>query len=289
MGAYQDGGPWKNNPVALANPEIEAIAPLTEEPLIVSVGTGTAEENDVPDTSAPRGGWKDNCLVRNFRAYKQSMNGKRLGQDFNNQRRLASKETYFRFDVKFDGGEPPLDQVSEMPRIEAKAHEQFSHCEEVDVLADWLVASQFQFELEAKPKKVGGQYFGAGHILCDLKRNHPAYKPLLDRLSGCMAGFYVNGELTSGRIGDRSFVDMDGNFRKRVEFKGVNGKLSISLEIGVYGRQDISGSPFSIEKRIKAQGLDAYFGQASHRKRKRLDHSELTARKRRKIRQVKGN
>jgi len=100
-------------------------------------------------------------------------------------------------------------------------------------------------------------------------------------------GFYVNGELISGRIGDRSFVDMDGNFRKRVEFKGVNGKLSISLEIGVHRRQDISGSPFSIEKRIEAQGLDAYFGQASHRKRKRLDHGELTARKRRTIRQVK--
>ena len=46
-------------------------------------------------------------------------------------------------------------------------------------------------------------------------------------------GFYVNGELISSKIGDRSFVDMDGNFRKRVEFKGVNGKLSIILEMGV--------------------------------------------------------
>jgi hypothetical protein len=46
-------------------------------------------------------------------------------------------------------------------------------------------------------------------------------------------------------------VDIDGNFRKRVEFKGVNGKLSISLEIGVYRRLDISGSPFSIEKELR--------------------------------------
>jgi hypothetical protein len=271
---------WKNNPAGLINPEIEAIAPLTEEPLIVSVGTGSVEELDVPDTSAPRRGWKDSFIPRHYRAYVESMNSNRQGQDFNNQRRLASGENYYRFDVKWEGREPGLDQVCQMPLVKAKAEEQFSNSKEMDVLADRFKASLFQFELEAEPRKRGGEQLGTGHILCDLKRNHPAYGALLDQLSQGKARFYVDGNLIPGRIGDRSFLNLDGDFRKRVEFESVTGKLSISLKISGRQPQDISGSPFSIEKRIEAQSLNAYFGQASHRKRKWLGHSDVTAKKR---------
>jgi hypothetical protein len=267
--------------VALVNPEIEAIAPLTEEPLIVSVGTGSTEEKDVPDKPSPRRGWKTGFIFRNISAYIESMNSKRLGQDFNNQRRMAPKENYYRFDINFPGRMPSLDNVYQIPGIKAEAIKQFSDSKDIDILAYRFITSHFQFELEAMPKEVSGQYFGAGHILCDLKRSHPAYRALLDRLSLSAARFYMNGEVISGKIDDRSFVDTDGNFRKRVEFESINGKLSITMGTSEWEPLHISGSPFSIEKRIRDQNLDAYFGQASHRKRKRLDQSVLPAKKRR--------
>jgi hypothetical protein len=267
--------------VALVNPEIEAIAPLTEEPLIVSVGTGSIEEKDVPDKSAPRKSWKDGFVFRNISAYIESMNSKRLGQDYNNQRRMAPKENYYRFDINFPGRMPSLDNVYQIPAIKVEARKQFSDSEDIDVLAYRFITSHFQFELEAVPKEVSGQYFGAGHILCELKRCHPAYGALIKRLAVGAARFYMNGDVVCGKIDDRSFVDIDGNFRKRIEFKSINGKLSITMETNEWEPLHVSGSPFSIEKRIKDQNLDAYFGQASHRKRKRLDQGVLPAKKRR--------
>jgi hypothetical protein len=53
--------------VGLVNPEIEAIAPLTEEPLIVSVGTGSTEEKDIPSTASGSRGRKDRCSTRLLR------------------------------------------------------------------------------------------------------------------------------------------------------------------------------------------------------------------------------
>jgi hypothetical protein len=270
-----------NNPIFLVNPQIEAIAPLTEEPLIISVGTGSAEEEGVPNTAAPRRGCKDKSPLRHLRAYKKSMDGKRFSQDFKNQRRLATEETYFRFDVNFHGREPGLDAVYEIPWIKTTAQEQFSNSEDMDGVAYLFLVSHFHFELEAMPKSRGGQYFGVGHILCDLKRSHPAYEALLDRLSSGGARFYMNGEVISGKIDDRSFVDVNGNFRKRVEFESINGKLFITMETSEWEPLHISGSPFSIEKRIRDQNLDAYFGQLSHRKRKRLDQGILPVKKRR--------
>ena len=58
MGIYQDNGPWKNNPVALVNPEIKVIALLTEEPFIVSVDTGTAVNPFAGETSAGTGSFE---------------------------------------------------------------------------------------------------------------------------------------------------------------------------------------------------------------------------------------
>jgi hypothetical protein len=67
VGECPDGGLWKTNPVGLVNPEIEAIAPLTEEPLIVSVGTGSTEEKDIPSTASGSRDRKDRCSTRLLR------------------------------------------------------------------------------------------------------------------------------------------------------------------------------------------------------------------------------
>jgi hypothetical protein len=159
---------------------------------------------------------------------------------------MAPETNYFRFDVNFPGREPGLNQVCQIPNVKAIAREQFSDSEDIDNLAYRFIASYFHLELEAIPKKRGGQYFGVGHILGDFKRSHPAYRALLDRLSQGAARFYVNDELIPGKMEDRSCVDIDGNFRKRVEFESVNGKSSIALGIREWQPLNISGSPYGL-------------------------------------------
>ncbi|KAJ9503201.1 hypothetical protein H2202_001355 [Exophiala xenobiotica] len=64
-------------------------------------------------------------------------------------------------------------------------------------------------------------------------------------------------EKMNGRFGDNSFLDSDGNFRKRVELS-VSDKFTICLKQ-------------AIQRLILAQSLHAYLGTADHRKRKRTE------------------
>jgi hypothetical protein len=271
---------WKNNPVSLIDSEIEAIARLTEDPIIVSVGTGSAKVKG-PEGPGSRGIWRDGFIPRLYRALMAQMRGKRFWQEFQNRRRIDSRENHFRFDIDFDKIEPNLDQVSQIPQMAEKAQEQFLTSKDIDILAHHFIAAHFHFELETVPERVRNQYSGAGYILCDLKRSHPAYEALLSRLSKGSARFYLNNRLISGRIEDRSFIGRNGGFCKRVEFQTMETKLSIGLKLQGFQPQNISGSPFSIDKRVEAQNLDAYFGQANHRKRKRPNQDERSAKRQR--------
>lgn len=85
------------------------------------------------------------------------------------------------------------------------------------------------------------------------------------------ATFYLNDCPIPGAVGDGSFIGKDGNFRERVELN-LSGKFTISLEQGNSEPCNISESPYSIDKLVSAQGLNAYFGTADHRKRKISDY-----------------
>lgn len=259
---------WKNNPSSIIDSEIGVIDPLAYEPLVVSVGTGTPKEPDEPETSGPRGIWKDGFIPRLYRALMASMRAKshpHLGDQ--------------RFDISFDGSEPALDDVSAMPEMATSAQEQFASSTELDSLACHLLVSHFYFELESIPRRAGSQCYGVGHILCDLKSNHPAYKILLGRLSAESARFYLDSRPIPGDITDRTFKGRDGNFDKRVEFESIGEELRITLKVGSFQPQNISGSPVRISQRVMAQNLDAYFGQCNHRKRKLSTNINLPARK----------
>jgi hypothetical protein len=125
-----------------------------------------------------------------------------------------------------------------------------------------------------------GDYTGVGSIFCTIRQNDPAFKPLLDQLSN--ATFHLDSCLIPGEIGDRSFIGKDENFRKRVELS-LSGRFTISLKQGDSEPCNISGSPYSVERLISAQGIDAHFGRADHSKRKRSGDGDLPARKRRRI------
>jgi hypothetical protein len=280
VGTFQDAGPLQNDPLLSALSEVAAMFPLVEEPdFMVSLGTGAPRaKGDGPSmsVSGPFRPWKDGAFPRLWRMFWERMRDRHVKQVFQTHPR------YHRLDVEFDGALPRLDNTKSMHELQLKAQEDHSVSNVIDNIARSAIASVFYFELGSVPEGCNGEYTGAGFILCWVCRGDPAFKVLLDQLSRSSATFYLNNRPIPGTVGDCSFIGRDGNFRKRVELN-LSGRFTISLKQDDSEPCNISGSPYSIEKLITAQGLNAHFGRADHGKRKRSVEDDLPTRKRQRI------
>lgn len=248
----------------MVDSEIEAIDPGVKAPLVVSVGTGLSKDQSRSFPTNSIIGWRSRFIPRLYEALMKFMCGKRLWNDYQRKGRAG---TSLRFDVPFEGKEPRLDQVDRMEEMEALAEQTFNSGD-VDRLAYTLISSLFHFEFESAPRSIDGHY--SGYIMCDFTHHHPAFQPLLEKLSDESAQFLFNDQPIDGEIGDESYIDCRGDLRKKIKFQGSGEEVTISLKFGKASRTEIiSGSPFSIPHRVRAQGLDAVFGEANHRKRTR--------------------
>jgi len=287
VGWFQDGGIWRNNPVGTALCEVRAIWPSIEEPdFVVSLGTGYQRQpTSSPCTSGPRGILRDGFIPRSYRAFMSSLSGRKLWQEFRNCGRGDTEGRYFRFDIEFDGREPSLDNINQMEGLKLRAQAEHSKSKELDNLARCVVASLFYFEFESTPQYEDGEISCAGHILCRLRSGDPALEVVLLQLSKSSAKFALQNHTLPGVIGDCSFSDRYGNFRKRVEFT-VNSRqqrIPIHLREGSSLSNNISGSPFSVDSFVAAQGLEAHFGRADHRKRKQPEGLQCSGRKKQRV------
>lgn len=275
VGTFQDPGPLENDPLISALSEVAATFPLTEEPdFVISLGTGEPKlEDDDTLTAGSHNIWKNGAFPRLCRMFWEKMRDRKIRQAFQTHPR------YHRLDIEFDHAEPRLDDRRSIPELKSKVQTDDSISKVIDSVARCMVASLFYFELDSMPERLDGKSVGTGHIQCSLRRNSPAFSLLLHQLSRNSAVFYFNEYPIPGRIGDTSFLGADGNFRKRVELN-VAERFTISLKQGSSQPCNISGSPYSVEKLIVAQGLDAHFGTAEHQKRKRAVDGGLPARKR---------
>ncbi|KAI9855647.1 MAG: hypothetical protein M1813_009693 [Trichoglossum hirsutum] len=277
VGTFQDAGPLENDPLISALSEVAAMFPLIEEPdFVVSLGTGTPRlKSGGPPMSGPRNVLKDGALPRLCRMFWEKMRDKNVRQIFRTHPR------YHRLDIEFDGAEPGLDDTRSIPELKLKAQADRSLSKIIDNIAHCVIASLFYFELDSIPERCNGEYVGSGYILCFLRRSDLALEVLLNQLSSSSAGFYLNDYPIPGTVGDNSFFGKDGSFRKPVKLN-ISEKFTLSLKQGDSEPYNISGSPFSIDRLVLAQGLNASFGRADHRKR-RLSDSDTRARKRRRI------
>lgn len=289
VGTFQDAGPLENDPLVSALSEVAAIFPLVEEPdFIVSLGTGTPsstqtmiQQSTVSNTpsmsvSGPLSVWKYKAFPRLCRMLWEKMRDRNVKHIFRTYPR------YHRLDIKFDDVEPRLDDTKSIPELKSRVQKDQSLSKVIDNIARCAIASLFYFEIDSIPERCNGEYVGTGFILCCLRRNDPALELLLDQLSKISATFYLNDCPILGAVSDSSFISKDGNFRKRVELN-FKGKFTISLKQGDSEPCNISGSPFSTDKLVSAQGLSAHFGRADHRKRKTLAGNNLVAIKRQRI------
>ncbi|KAB5511375.1 hypothetical protein GE09DRAFT_1272225 [Coniochaeta sp. 2T2.1] len=162
-----------------------------------------------------------------------------------------------------------------IPKIKDMVRTDKDLSQAIDEISECIIASLFYFELDSIPKQRNGEYSGSGCILCLRRRSDPALVALIDKLSRSSARFLVCGVEIPGSVRDPPFWDGNGNFRKNITFK-VKGEFMISLKDARGREYPISGAPFSVEKLVAAQGLNAYFGTSDHKRKSELVNEDWT-------------
>jgi hypothetical protein len=281
--------------------EIKALFPkdssAKRSTLKVSLGTGKTPDDD-PEMYGSRSWWRDLWLFRLCRTLWSSIDSQE-GSDAIHRKELKSLQDelksgerrrlgqYYRFNVEFSDREPRLDDFKKMPEMKILAWDEMLQSKQLDRLACCIIAELFVFELEFEslPRKENGRYSCTGYILCVRRAGTPTLDMLIERLTKSSAKFLVRGRTLSGSIGDRSFLARDGNFRKRVSFDVTSKQDLVSLRLreGSSEAYNISGSPFSVDWLIEAQGLGRTFGRADGVQRKRKYNDEGLSRKRQRI------
>lgn len=298
LGKFQDGGLTFNNPTKVALEEIKDFFPndlsAKRSTLKVSLGTGKAPERE-PELHGSNSWWKDLWFFRLCRVLWSSMDGQESSdavykKEANSVEDLTTvtnkrRGEYFRFNIEFRSQQPRLDDSSKIPEMKALAQGEVAlQLKQLDQLAHCLVAEFFVFELELEsvPRKENGRYSCTGYILCCHRAGSPAFDALLKRLTGLSAAFLLRGRMLPGSVQDRSSLARDGNFRKRVCFDVTSKDDLVSLQLQERGSEPchISGSLFSVNWLIEAQGLGQPFGRRDSVKRKRKGTNDREVKKR---------
>ncbi|KAB5514941.1 patatin-like phospholipase-like protein [Coniochaeta sp. 2T2.1] len=282
VGVLQDAGVLDNNPITMALSELHAVYPhIDEAQYLVSLGSGSTRSSEDRQDQLP-GILDSSFIVRLFRAHMSLVKNIFIVRLFRAYMRDSAVDRYFRLDITFDGPEPKLDDVKMIPKIKDMVRTDKDLSQAIDEISECIVASLFYFELDSIPKQRNGEYSGSGCILCLRRRSDPALVALIDKLSRSSARFLVCGAEIPGSVRDPPFWDGNGNFRKNITFK-VKGEFMISLKDARGREYPISGAPFSVEKLVAAQGLNAYFGTSDHKRKSELVNEDCGRRKRRRI------
>ncbi|GJC91169.1 calcium-independent phospholipase A2-gamma [Colletotrichum liriopes] len=104
--------PGGQQPSAIALQEVASLFPETPDPsLLASAGTGSSRE-EKQLAREPNGGWRDYFPFRLARAFRTLRSDKNAWQRLVAHKKVGRSGEFFRFDVEFDGPEPPLDSLS---------------------------------------------------------------------------------------------------------------------------------------------------------------------------------
>jgi hypothetical protein len=259
-----------NNPASIAVQEVGALFPAKTEPSsVVSLGTGSAKARHL-DASRARYLWQDSFLCRLSRTFWQYGSSKRAWQQLLSHQKVGKSGVFFRFDVEFEGPEPPLDDVHVMKEIGDLARETMLDSPALNQLVFRIRAELFFFELDPSYpfQLINGVYDCVGRVLCRLRAGTPEFDALMSQLERSSAQFLVGDKVLRCRFEDNSAKLEDGNFSQTLRFRtsNRNDPLMISLQ-EKDASYPISGAPFTLQWLIEAQNLDARFGMALHRKR----------------------
>ena len=265
---FQDGGLAVNNPVCIAIREATLLSSdLTEPSVVVSLGTGSASEDDTKSL----GVFSEKFLPRLSRALWKQTGSQVTWRHLLSHQRTANSTKLFRFDVDFMGKEPLLDEVSMTEYVQVTAHATAAGSQNLRQLCRQLRAELFLFELDqySPPHFVRGAYQCTGRIICRLRVHTPEYKAFIKQLCDKAATFRVGAQIL--KITNEN-INTNLSFEVRFTVPNLSNSVSITLLEEKDEEFHINGSPFAIEWLISRQALNCPFGTSDHRE---SVHSDL--------------
>lgn len=281
---FQDDDLWRNNSIEIALCEIKVIWSSIEKlDLIVFLSTSFQQsQSNSSCVSESREILRDEFISRLCRVFLSSMSERKLWQEFRNCRRANSKERYFRFDIEFNDEELDLNNTSKMQKLWAQAQIEFSKFSELNDLTRCVMTLLFYFELKSTSTYIDEKISDVDNIFCRLRANNLALEVLISQLSKCSTRFLFEDSMLSSVIENRSFVNRDENFRKRVKFSVSDRqrKMLLFLKKESCSSKNVSNSLFFVNSLIVAQGMNADFDQVYHKKRRQLDDFDSSEGKR---------
>jgi hypothetical protein len=276
---------WRNNPADVALRLVPALTKGHYRPdIVVSIGTGF-EKRLRPSHSGPQppmqvtlplmdllrrlgASMGDNIVTDGEKSYKHMVAARS---------EVASR--FRRLNVPLLQGCPSLDDASSIPRLIEEATAYFQSDPTMQEVLDCTISSLFYFEVSSRPIRRGTHVSFCGRILCDIKPGD-GLEHLIGALRVRGAEFSINGKFTAlDRVGEWNGRDVEFEIPVRGTVTGLQTQLEIFLCWNMPGRkskENISLSPFCLDKIMKAQGWDSPQGRAlrhqvRRRRKRRLD------------------
>ncbi|KAI9146675.1 LOW QUALITY PROTEIN: Phospholipase A1 [Paramyrothecium foliicola] len=288
-GTFQDGGlTLFNNPASIALKEAADCFPLTPNPSVVlSLGTGSVVcPEDQQSEAAATSWWRDSFPCRLFRAFWKQGDSNVTWNQVLEQPKAVEDKNLFRFNVEFEGKQPPLDDVDGMTEVARAARKTASESCALKDLEKRQRAELFVFELDASqpPRITDGVYECVGHIMCRLRASTVEYATFVQQLNRGQAIVKCHGQIIKGSFFSASEMT-NVNYNQEVKFQVPSRQtpFQITLEEQSSSPWDISGSPFTIDALSEQQGLHACFGSVDHRKRSQIDFAQPEPKKQRRV------
>ncbi|KZL80745.1 patatin family protein, partial [Colletotrichum incanum] len=265
--------------------EVASLFPETPDPsLLASAGTGSSRE-EKQLAREPNGGWRDYFPFRLARAFRTLRSDKNAWQRLVAHKKVGRSGEFFRFDVEFDGPEPPLDSLSSFNDPECDDECTFQGLPALKRLVLCARAELFIFELRASRPYLfsDGGYECCGHIRCRLGARSESLKEFVSQLARSKAHFRIGGHEVACDFASYPMTRPDGHFFLEVRFRVAS--LQESLAVCLWETPDegrnISGSPFTVQQLVRSQKLEQCFGTSDHRKKRcRDDDDDEASRKR---------
>jgi len=262
LGTFQDGGLQHNNPLKLALSEVKQVWPSASLPdFVLSLGTGLAKNKY---RIGPQSPVRDRFLRRIFRTFMRSMDGEKVWQEVFQGLPECVKHRYHRLNVVLPDQEPSLDDVTSMNILQQAASTHITTSSSVQDVVDSILASTFYFELDEMPTWDDGAFCCKGNIFCRLRLSMNGRRMLYEELSATSSHFLICG--TPVFCVERMTMSVP-SYKRSVTFMlpDLDSEIAITLR-GITSKPcTISGLPRTANNVIKAQGLQAPFGNSDHR------------------------
>lgn len=279
FGPLHDGGTAANNPAEQGHWERKILWPSTAKAAaVVSIGTGCSQRLSSPRSTGEQqlsGGFisrifkailVDSFIARLSRAYKfsRSVDAQNSWRAFMNHLEDHVRADYFRMNLFFDGEEPALDDVEQMPDLPRQVHAQL-HQNDCPAVARALQSAQFFFELDSELDHRHGTFRCHGGILCrslssltlvhHLQTKYPTARFMLDN------GAVLGNLSTEHCCGNCGFFRIDVAF----ELQHRDESIQIFLVFNNLFRRNVNGFPHPISWFEEQQQLSYAFGRMDHR------------------------